>query len=58
MPLMRTIYVRLYSDCCYKLLHSDAHEVIIKLLFPWIIRDKEKCVKRIYFIKIKQKAKV
>ena len=42
-----------------KLLHNDTYEEIIKLLFPWIIRDKEKCVKWIYFIKIKeQKVKV
>ena len=42
-----------------KLLHNDAYEEIIKPLFPWIIRSKEKSVQWIYFIKSKeQKAKV
>ncbi|ORE00713.1 hypothetical protein BCV72DRAFT_310719 [Rhizopus microsporus var. microsporus] len=45
MSLMRATYVRLCSDCCHKLLHNGAYEAIIKLLFPWIIRNKEKCVK-------------
>jgi hypothetical protein len=28
-----------------KLLHNDASKEIIKPLFPWIIGEKEKCVK-------------
>ena len=56
---MRTTYVRLYSDYYLKLLHNGAYEETIKRLFPWIIRGKEKCVKWIYVIKIKeQKVKV
>ena len=54
MSLIRATYVRLHSDYYLKLLHNGAYEEIIKLLFPWIIRGKEKYVKWILRLKNKK----